>query len=70
MTDAYEGKTGSDYDELLDTLADVCADDDPAAVDTLYARDEFKVPFRPDPLGRAMRTDHVRSMPRDASEVG
>jgi hypothetical protein len=45
MTDAYEGKTGSDYDELLDTLADVCADDDPSAVAALYARDEFRVPL-------------------------
>jgi hypothetical protein len=44
MTEAYEGKTGSDYDELLDTLAAVCADDDPAAIAALYERDELRVP--------------------------
>lgn len=35
MTDAYDGKTGTDYDELLDTLASTCAADDSAAVAAL-----------------------------------
>ena len=44
MTQAYKGETGADYDELLDTLADVCASDDAAAVTALYARDDLRVP--------------------------
>jgi hypothetical protein len=32
MTEAYDGKTASDYDELLDQLADVCARDEPTTV--------------------------------------
>ncbi len=44
MTQAYNGETGADYDELLDGLATVCAGDDPAQVAALYARDEFRVP--------------------------
>lgn len=45
MTEAYEGKTGPDYDDLLDTLAAVCADDTPAAIAALYERDELRVPL-------------------------
>lgn len=45
MTDAYNGKTGADYDDLLDTLAAVCAADDPAAVTDLYTHHEdLRVP--------------------------
>lgn len=44
MTDAYEGKTGADYDELLDELAEVCATDDPEAVAALYDHDDLRVP--------------------------
>jgi hypothetical protein len=44
MTEAYEGKTGPEYDHLLDALAAACAADDPEAVAALYARDEFRVP--------------------------
>lgn len=45
MTEAYEGTTGPDYDELLDTLAAVCADDNPRAIASLYERHEFRVPL-------------------------
>lgn len=45
MTEAYEGTTGPDYDELLDTLAAVCAEDDPTAIAALYERHEFRVPL-------------------------
>jgi hypothetical protein len=45
MTEAYEGTTGPDYDELLDTVAAVCAEDDPTAIAALYERDEFRVPL-------------------------
>jgi transglutaminase superfamily protein len=44
MTDAYAGKTGADYDALLDELADVCATDDPAAVSALYGHEDLRVP--------------------------
>ena len=44
MTEAYAGQTGADYDELLDTLARVSADDEPAAVAALYAYQDLTVP--------------------------
>lgn len=44
MTDAYEGKTGADYDALLDELASVCAGDDSAAVSALYDHEDLRVP--------------------------
>jgi hypothetical protein len=46
MTDAYAGKTGADYDALLDELATVCAADDPAAVSALYGHEDLRVPER------------------------
>jgi Transglutaminase-like superfamily len=44
MGSAYRDETGEDYDELLDELATVCAADDPAAVASLYAHDDLRVP--------------------------
>src|SRR5215469_3120575 len=44
MTAAYRGETGSDYDELLDELAAVCAAGDPAAMAGLYAHEDLRVP--------------------------
>lgn len=44
MTEAYQGATGPDYDELLDTLASVCAADDPAALAALYRHHDLQVP--------------------------
>ncbi|MEJ2857545.1 MULTISPECIES: transglutaminase-like domain-containing protein [unclassified Saccharothrix] len=44
MTAAYEGKTGPDYDALLDELAKVCDTDDPAAVSALYEHEDLRVP--------------------------
>jgi len=44
MTEAYEGRTGLDYDELLDTLAAACDADDPTTLVSLYQRDELRVP--------------------------
>ncbi|MGW4848327.1 transglutaminase domain-containing protein [Nocardia brasiliensis] len=44
MTASYEGQTGPDYDDLLDTIAATCIRDDPAEVIELYARDELRVP--------------------------
>jgi len=44
MDASYKGETGADYDELLDTIAAVCASEDPSAVAELYACDELRVP--------------------------
>ncbi|MFI6318739.1 transglutaminase domain-containing protein [Nonomuraea sp. NPDC050556] len=44
MTVAYEGKTGPDYDELIDEVADVCSQDDPSALRRLFACDDLAVP--------------------------
>jgi len=44
MTEAYEGRTGTDYDELLDELAAVCAADQPEQLAALYDREELRVP--------------------------
>ncbi|GAP49094.1 hypothetical protein [Streptomyces azureus] len=46
MTEAYAGRTGPDYDRLIDTLADTCAGDDPAAPARLFAAPHFAVPGR------------------------
>ena len=44
MTAAYNNETGADYDDLLDTLAQVCDADDPGALCALYAHVDFRVP--------------------------
>jgi hypothetical protein len=44
MTDAYAGRTGEDYDALLDELAAVCEADDAGAVSELYRNPVFEVP--------------------------
>jgi hypothetical protein len=44
MTDAYDGRTGEDYDLLLDRLASVCSSGDPAAVAELYQHPHLRVP--------------------------
>ena len=44
ITEAFEGRTGEDYDLLLDELAEVCAADDPAAVNSLYQHKDLRVP--------------------------
>lgn len=44
MTDAYEGTTGAEYDDLLDTLAATCAADDAAAIAGLFHHDDLRVP--------------------------
>jgi hypothetical protein len=46
MTEAYAGGTGPDDDELLDTVAQTCVTDDPAAVASLYAHEDLTVPDR------------------------
>lgn len=44
MTDAFAGRTGEDYDALLDELAAVCEADDPAAMGELYRNPVFEMP--------------------------
>jgi hypothetical protein len=44
MTDAYDGKTGAEYDLLLDEIAEVCAGDNPVAVRALYEHEDLRVP--------------------------
>lgn len=44
MTEAYEGRTGEDYDLLLDEVAAACAADDADAVRELYRNPVFEVP--------------------------
>ena len=44
MDASYQGRTGPDYDELLDLIAAACAAGDPAAIADLYDRDELRVP--------------------------
>lgn len=40
----FTGRTGEDYDALLDELAAVCEADDSAAVADLYRNPVFEVP--------------------------
>ncbi|WP_234439921.1 hypothetical protein [Streptomyces bicolor] len=44
MTAAYEGRTGPDYDRLIDVVAEACAEDDPAALILLSAHEDLAVP--------------------------
>jgi hypothetical protein len=44
MEASYQGRTGADYDALLDTVASVCATGGPAEVAALYESEELRVP--------------------------
>ncbi|MCZ4519183.1 transglutaminase [Rhodococcus ruber] len=44
MTDAYDGKTGPEYDLLLDELAEVCSTEDLLAIRNLYRHEALQVP--------------------------
>jgi hypothetical protein len=44
MTDAYAGRTGEDYDALLDEVAAACEADDADAVRAMYRNPVFEVP--------------------------
>jgi hypothetical protein len=45
MGASYKGETGADFDALMDTIADVCASDDLAAIADLYSTDELRAPL-------------------------
>ena len=44
MAASYDGRTGPDYDDLLDTVAATCASNDAAAIEQLYATEDLAVP--------------------------
>ena len=44
MTDAYDGKTAPDYDQLIDTLAETCAQGDATAIARLSLHEDLVVP--------------------------
>jgi hypothetical protein len=44
MTEAFMGRTGAEYDRLIDGLAATCADDEPAALTRLFEDPRFAVP--------------------------
>lgn len=44
MTASYNGETGPDYDDLIDTIAATCIRDDTAEIMDLYALEELRVP--------------------------
>ncbi|WLW50187.1 transglutaminase-like domain-containing protein [Streptomyces sp. YU58] len=44
MTEAYDGLTGPDYDDLVDAVAEACARDDPAALTRLLGHRDLAVP--------------------------
>lgn len=44
MTEAYEGKSGRDYDSLLDKVAEACTIDDPMAIADVYEHPDLRVP--------------------------
>jgi hypothetical protein len=46
MTAAFEGTTGPDYNQLIDTLADTCAHDDAQALMVLFEHEDLAVPDR------------------------
>ena len=46
MTEAYQGRTGPDYDRLIDTVAAACAGGDAAALTALFANEHLAVPQR------------------------
>ncbi|MDN3029606.1 hypothetical protein [Streptomyces sp. S.PB5] len=46
MTAAYEDKAGAGYDRLIDTVAAVCAKDDPLSLTRLFAYEDLAVPQR------------------------
>jgi hypothetical protein len=46
MEASYRGQTGADYDELMDTIADVCATGDTSAIADLYAQADLAAPLK------------------------
>ncbi|WP_240929957.1 transglutaminase domain-containing protein [Streptomyces coryli] len=46
MTEAYEGRTGPGYDQLIDRVADANSKDDPSTLARLFGNEDLAVPQR------------------------
>lgn len=44
MEASYQGKTGPDYDALIDKISNTCAADEPDAIEQLYASEDLQLP--------------------------
>jgi hypothetical protein len=44
MDDSYHGRTGPDYDQLMDTVATACASNDEGTIRNTYASEDLSVP--------------------------
>lgn len=44
MAESHQGRTGPDYDQLIDDVASMCAFGDPSAISALYTSNELRVP--------------------------
>jgi hypothetical protein len=44
MEASYQGRTGDEFDRLMDRIADACGADDPAAIGAVYAAEDLAVP--------------------------
>ena len=44
MDDSYQGRTGADYDDLMDKIAAACASDDLSTINRTYASEDLTVP--------------------------
>ncbi len=44
MTASYRGETGPDFDALIDSVSEICAGDDVAAIESRYASEDLPVP--------------------------
>ena len=44
MTASYEGRTDAAFDALIDQVAEACASDDPARLESTYAAEDLRVP--------------------------
>ena len=44
MDASYKGLTGSEYDTLMDRVAEACTSDDPATISRVYRSEDLAVP--------------------------
>lgn len=41
---SFKGRTGDDFDRLMDRIAAACVTDEPAAINAIYATEDLAVP--------------------------